>query len=249
MGSSRPESNSVQKAAGLCAPLFGRCFSSTNLGSAAKEELLNEQGGLKIWAGNIGIFATGTASADYRLRNDPNIKEAMVSMLVADLKEDYGEGGTADKEGSQKSTSSSEASLVVDLDEEETSNNAGTSLSGSAVQNLIETCKVTITNLTAFLSPLRSLFSYNENAKVTRFIQKEKGKTEQHGGEDIISEFLVHIKWLFSFRYRQISPNIAERLIDALVFRRKKLIYCQRHQEKLQHGMGDAFVLPFDEAI
>lgn len=258
------ESISVLRVARLCAVLFGRCFSSVNLTSAVKEELLNEQGRLKIWAGNIGIFATGTASADYRLRDDPDIKEVMVSMLdrlrstlqrilelhkVVESTEDGEEGAIGD-EGSEESTSSSEASLVLDIDEEGDNNVIETPRSGdAAIQDSIETCRTTITNLYRLSAAIKKPVSYNENAKVMKFMQKEKEKAEEVGGEDAMSDFLIHVKWLFGFRYKQISPKIADRLIDAIVFRRKRLEYRKRHREKLQHGIENVFASQSDEAV
>lgn len=240
------ETISILKVARLCAVLFGRCSSSVNLNSAVKEELLNEQGRLKIWAGNIGIFATGTASADYRLRDDPDIKEVMVSMLdrlrstlqrilelpkVDELAEDE-ERGAINDEGSEESTSSSDASLVLDIDEEEENISIKTSLHGDAtILDSIEICKTTITNLYRLSAAIKKPASYNEDAKVIKFMQKAKAKAEEAGGEDVMSDLLIHLKWLFGLRYKHISPKIADRLIDAIVFRRKRLEYRKRHRE------------------
>jgi hypothetical protein len=261
MASVGVESISVLKMARLCAALFPRCFVSVNLNSAVKEELLNEQGRLKIWAGNIGIFATGTASTDYRLRDDPEIKEVMVSMLdrlrstlqrilelpkVDESTEDE-EGDEIDVGGSEESTSSSEASLVLDIDEGDNGSIETPQISGHAsIQDSIETCKTTITNLYRLSAAIKKPVSYSENAKVTRFMHKEQEKAEEAGGED---EFLSHVKWLFSFRYKQVSPKITDRLINAIVFRRKRLEYRKRHQEKLQHGVEDVFDSQSDEAV
>lgn len=159
------------------------------------------------------------------------------------------EGGAIDGGDSEGSTSSSEASLVLDIDEGD-DNNVDRPLSGdAAIRDSIETCKTTITNLYRLSAAIKKPVSYNENAKVTRFMQKEKEKAEEAGGEDAMSDFLIHVRWLFGFRYKQISPKIADRLIDAIVFRRKRLEYRKRHREKLQHGIEGAFASQSDEAV
>lgn len=41
----------------------------------------NQFGRLKVWAGNLGVFTKGPASADYRLREDSIIKDLVIKLL------------------------------------------------------------------------------------------------------------------------------------------------------------------------
>lgn len=49
--------------------------------STILNSLQDELGRFKIWAGNLGVFAAGHASADYRLRYEPDIKDVIIRLL------------------------------------------------------------------------------------------------------------------------------------------------------------------------
>jgi hypothetical protein len=86
-------SSDVSDAARRCATAFLCAFpTSTERRGLDDEESLklneedswalsNQLARFKIWAGNLGVFAGGQSSADYRLRDDPNIKDVIVKLL------------------------------------------------------------------------------------------------------------------------------------------------------------------------
>ena len=92
-----------------------------------KSELENELGRFKIWAGNLGVFAPGNASADYRLREDSDIRGVIIQMLDRlrqNIKQAIDppipeEPDEHDEDGASKNTdSSSESSTSISLDED-----------------------------------------------------------------------------------------------------------------------------------
>jgi hypothetical protein len=54
-------------------------------------DLRDEFEQFRIWAENIGIFASDHASLDYRLRDAPDVKESVVSLMQS-LRSDLEEG-------------------------------------------------------------------------------------------------------------------------------------------------------------
>ncbi|KAL9116855.1 MAG: hypothetical protein Q9187_006613 [Circinaria calcarea] len=242
MSSALQISKSVLSIARQCAALFGRALSSQSLGKQTRIDLENQLGRFKIWAGNIGVFAARSASLDYRLRNDQDIKEIMVQMLTRLwrtieqlINPPLAEIQTSeDSECNQSDSSGSSSSLVVSLDAD--SEAPPGQLEDHSPDRQIQTVDSIITRLYRLSAIIRKPTSFSENAKVTKFIDKA------HDGGDM-EEYVSHIRWQIQFRFPDTSPVLAERLVNAVVFRRKKLMYRERHQYKLNQGVDDAFGL------
>lgn len=56
-------------------------------------ELEDQLARFRIWANNIGVFASGHASVDYRLRDSPEAKSLMIQLLEG-LKRFLGRGNS-----------------------------------------------------------------------------------------------------------------------------------------------------------
>lgn len=229
-----------------CVALFRRGLSSQSLERQSSVDLENQLGRFKIWAGNVGVFAAGNASIDFRLRNDPDIKEVMIQMLTR-LRKSIEQlinppvvemPAPEDNDSHHSSSSSSSPSLVLSLD-------ASSDL-GSADRNLLQwrqkisydrlqDIDSVITRLYRLSAVIRKPNPFSENTKVTRFIDKAQDRQD-------MEEYESHIRWQIQFRHPKASPALVDRLTDAVVFRRKKLLYRERHQQKLSHGVDDAFM-------
>ncbi|RYP07570.1 hypothetical protein DL765_009120 [Monosporascus sp. GIB2] len=205
-----------------------------------RNDLENQLGRFKIWAGNIGIFAPGNASADHRLRDDQDVKEVIIQMLdrlrqrikqAIDppiLEEDE------DHQENDDDSESSESSMAISLDRgseadaytkaEERSD------SGDISRQAIADVDDILTRLYRLSAIIRKRTSSNENVKVAKFIAKESDTPETE-------EYKASVDWQIRFRHPDASPVILERLITTVVFRRKKLQYRQRHEEKLRQGI------------
>ncbi|KAL1970113.1 hypothetical protein VTN77DRAFT_6518 [Rasamsonia byssochlamydoides] len=60
---------------------------------------------------------------------------------------------------------------------------------------------------------------------------------------------MSHVRWQIEFKHRQASPKLLERLVNAVIFRRRKLEYRKRHHEKLSHGVEEAFTIEVQEPV
>ena len=246
MSSALQTSKSVLVTARQCAALFRRALSGQSLGEKTRIDLENQLGRFKIWAGNIGVFAAGNASIDFRLRNDQDVKEVIVQMLLRLwrtidqlINPPLVEMETLeDGESNQSSSSgSSSSSLIVSLDADSEASSIDQSPAKSedySPNRQLRTMDSVITCLYRLSAIIRKPTSFSENAKVTRFIDKA------HDG-GVMEEYVSHVKWQIQFRHPNASPILAERLVNAVVFRRKKLMYRKRHQQKLNQGVDDAF--------
>lgn len=65
-----------------CIALFARACSDGTLDARTRADAENQLGRFKIWAGTIGIFAARRVSADARLRDDEDVKEMMIDLLL-----------------------------------------------------------------------------------------------------------------------------------------------------------------------
>ena len=229
-----------------CVALFGRGLLSPSTNRQSSTDLENQLGRFKIWAGNIGVFAAGNASLDFRLRNDPDVREVVLRMLtrlrrtieqfinpsIAEMLVE--EEGDSDK--SNSSTSSS-VSLVLSVGgDSQTSSLDGVpdQRQQLASASRLQIMDSIISRLYRLSAIIRKPISFSENAKVARFIDKD------HDRQDM-EEYESHIRWQVQFRHPQASQILVDRLVNAVVFRRKKLLYRERHQQKLSQGIDHVF--------
>ncbi|KAF2182859.1 hypothetical protein K469DRAFT_690585 [Zopfia rhizophila CBS 207.26] len=205
-----------------------------------RSDLENHLGRFKIWAGNLGIFAPGNASADHRLRDDQDVKDVIIQMLdrlrqsikqAIDppiLEED--EDDQPNDEDSEGSESSMAISLDRDSDGEANTEAEETSDPSDISRQALADVDDILTRLYRLSAIIRKPTSSNENVKVAKFIAKEDETPESE-------EYKASVSWQIRFRHPDISPAILERLIATVVFRRKKLQYRERHKEKLSQGI------------
>ncbi|TGO44913.1 hypothetical protein BOTNAR_0722g00040 [Botryotinia narcissicola] len=212
-----------------------------------RSELENELGRFKIWAGNLGVFSPGRASVDYRLRDDADVKEILVQMLdrlrqstkqAMDPPVILEEEAEEESEKDYNSDSSSEDSMAISLDNESDAGFETDDLpslhSVDVVARALNTIKDTITRLYRLSTIIKKPSSANENVKVADFIAKNEASAE-------LVEFQISVRWQIEFRFPDASPTLLNRLIEAAVFRRRKLEYRERHKEKLKQGVDRSF--------
>jgi hypothetical protein len=204
-----------------------------------KSELENELGRFKIWAGNLGVFAPGNASADYRLREDSDIREVIIQMLgrlrqnikqaidppIIEEPDVYGEDG-ADR----NTDSSSESSMSISLDEDSDAETEQDSDPDDIPKQALSEIKNIMTRLYRLSAIIKKPTSTTENVKVANFIAKEE-ETEE------MKEFEGSVRWQIQFRHPETAPSLLEKLVNAAIFRRRKLQYRERHKEKLGQGV------------
>ncbi|KAH8802415.1 hypothetical protein F5884DRAFT_886872 [Xylogone sp. PMI_703] len=206
-----------------------------------RSELENEMGRFKIWGGNLGVFAPGNASADYRLRDDPDVREVIIQMLDRlrqhikqaidpPILEETSEGG--EHADNTDSDSSSQSSVAISLDEDSDAETDKDIPVQDIARKAILEIKAIMTRLYRLSAIIRMPSSSRENVKVANFIAKQE-RTEE------MKEFESSVRWQIQFRHPNATPSIIERLVNAAIFRRMKLQYRERHQEKLNQGVDE----------
>lgn len=187
------------------------------------------------------MFAAGSASTDARLKNDEDVKDIMIDMLLRLRKATDGflrpviaeECEDEDAPDSPDSSDDSEASLVLSIGDGSNAATVENETRNHYVASLQEIDGV-ISRLYRLSAIIRKPTHLQENARVASFI--EKGED----GPDAV-EFESHVRWQIKFRLPDASAKIVDRLVNAVIFRRRKLRYRERHQKKLSQGVEAAF--------
>ncbi|KAL9000162.1 MAG: hypothetical protein Q9188_005728 [Gyalolechia gomerana] len=227
-----------------CVALFGRACSDRTVDARTKADVENHLGRFKIWVGSIGVFAAGKASTDYRLRNDEDVKELLIDLLIRlrravdrFLKPVIDEETDNDQPSeSAESSDDSEASLVLSIGGESGKSSVNTVESkfpSHQVTSLQEIDNI-ISKLYRFSAIIRKPTSLQENTRVAKFIEKDEDRSDA-------TEFDSHVRWQIRFRMPDATEEIVDRLASAVIFRRHKLSYRERHQKKLSQGVESAF--------
>ncbi|KAH7142858.1 hypothetical protein B0J13DRAFT_445063, partial [Dactylonectria estremocensis] len=241
---------SISTAALECAQLLTKAQSNRALNPALRLDLENILVRFKIWAGNVGVFAPEHASVDYRLRQDADVTEVLLSMLTS-LKatlertinpphlEEFDEG----VETSPSTASSSSSSLTLDSDAAE-EHQVSETLDDLGLSDPIRRANDVVDRLYRLVHVIRKPVSSTENSKVRDFIAKQISRGENEDLEDAEDHARRHME----ARFPKASKILVDRLVAAVVFRRMKLRYRQRHQEKLRQGVDSLFVTDTSDA-
>lgn len=205
-------------------------------------ETMTQLSRFKIWAGNIGVFAQGTASIEHRLRDDPDIKECLVRMLERlELKIDE-ISRPCDPEIyrddiSALSDSSSETS-TQDSEEEDFDDNEDVKSRTRLRSYPLQRIQAIITNLYRITSAIKKPQSSREFDRVSTWVPEDSASLDEE-----LAGLTSYLHWDFEHKYPGLatSPALTERLIETSVRRRKTLLYRQSHREKLESGAEDWF--------
>lgn len=236
-----------------CARILTPTQTDKTLSSSLRQELADILVRLKVWAGNVGVFAPDNASVDYRLREDEDLVEVVSSMMRKlkqtlsqaihpPLLEESDDGDEEENEGAVADpVSSGSSSVSLDLDssvEESESGNDLERLGPSAI--FIEEANDVINRLYRLAAVIRKPVSSSENAKIRAFMKKQNEKGDVEELADVEDHARCHIKAHFP----QAPEFLVSRLVEAVVFRRMKIRYRQHHQAKLKQGIEPVFAAP-----
>lgn len=251
---------SISNAIHECVQILISAQIDKTLNTDVRFELANVLVRLKIWAGNVGVFAPDNASLDHRLRENPDLVEVVFSMTkklqqslhnaahppLLEESDDEDNEAIQGIEGVSTCSDSSSGSLDLDSSVEESDSDKDLQRLGPSATFVQEANNV-INRLYRLVTIFRNPGSSSENAKIRGFIRKLRERGELEELEDVKDHALSHIKAHFP----QTPSFLVTRLVEAVVFRRMKIRYRQRHQAKLQQGLAPAFAFPaqYDEEI
>lgn len=247
-------STAILDSACRCSSAFLRSSSAlehtrNTLGEASSsKKLRDELGRFKIWAGNLGVFSGGYSSADYRLRHDPNIKSVVLKLLgrLEDtLKSTAQLGAYLDKPKGPRDTDSdvdcsSDSSLGIS---DESSPSELEELAESSLSQDERTKKIseTITHLYRITAIIKKPQSNKEDERVKAWLGREGQELD-----DQLQGLESYTGWSVARQFPRLqhSPILADRIIQTVLFRRKRFLYRESHRMKLQRGADDPLFPP-----
>lgn len=249
-------------AAESCVEVLNDSQTDRTLSPRVRLELGNVLVRFRIWTGNVGVFAPEAASLDSRLRDDYDVAEILLSMLrrlrsslelalnpplLEEAEEDedddsgsatggaYLAGQGRESDEREDSSDGSSSSLRPDSEAEHSDGDSANSTAGiSPADSSVKKANRIIDSLYRMVSVVRKPVSSSENAKVRDFIAKMRDRGEVEELDDVEDHVRSHLEAHFA----KASKTLVERLVTAAVFRRMKLLYRRRHQQKLRQGFG-----------
>lgn len=232
---------SITRIAMQCAQLLERGYleKTSGLDLRASSDILVR---FKIWAGNVGVFAPGNASIDYRLRDDKDLADVLTRLLgrlkkhlEQAVRPPLREEPEDEQNQVESSTSSdlSDSSSELGLDPDEAGTLPYIDVGGQSRHNPIAQANGIIDYLYRLSVVFRKPVSSAENDKVRQFIAKQ---SEEEAAKER-SDFERYVQWMIPHRFPNAPKVLADRLVATLVFRRMKLLYRRRHREKLMQGL------------
>ncbi|KAL4931109.1 esterase/lipase family protein [Aspergillus undulatus] len=238
---------SIREHAQQCAQLFR---SPQRLGLDSKAlvtEFEAQRSRFKVWAGNLGVFAGGRASADSRFQDDPTAR----GLLVALIEQLNGKLGVQDNACNNKQTSemvqeadrsdaeshSSSLNIEADTDSDASSDNSDSNenLRHAVLSDIAHI----ISRLYQFTSVVRRPGTSNERERILRYVRNREPSLD-------LCELESHIKWQLGRQCPRTAPGtpLHDRIMAAALYRRQRILYFQSHQAKLQTGTDFVFDLP-----
>ena len=248
----------VVEAVRLCAQSFVRIQSIHSLDPQSEHEFEDQLGRFKIWAGNLGVFAADTASADFRLKENQDVKDVLINMLtrlreqveqlgqpsvLSTLPEEqvHHENKPEPPESHGSSTASSSSWKLSSDSDSATNTRSVPSDPQRRYGGLTEIIDI-INRLYRLSAVIRKPVSLSEHARVAEYIEKTKNSLD-------LEDFESYVKWQIRLWYPDTTVELIDRLSDTVVLRRKKLLYRERHQQKLNEGTEDWFILRNPESV
>ncbi|KAL4916459.1 hypothetical protein BDW62DRAFT_202613 [Aspergillus aurantiobrunneus] len=194
--------------------------------SSIISELEVQRSRFKVWAGNLDVFARENASADFRFQHDATATGIL----------------EADAECSDSDSSS--PSLVLEEESDSESGSETVEKHGEIQDGGLSDVAEIISRLYHFTSIARKTSTSNEpernyGERVLRFVQNQDPPLD-------LSELKSHIEWQLGRQCPTLSPGspLYNRLVEAAIYRRHKILYYQSHQKKLQWGTAEVFDAP-----
>lgn len=92
-----------------------------------------------------------------------------------------------------------------------------------------------IDRLYQFSAIIRKPTLLSKHARVNEFIERSKDSQD-------LKDFESYVRWQIGLWYPEATVTLVYRLSDMVVLRRKKLLYRERHQQKLNEGTEDWFI-------
>lgn len=236
----------INDSARRCAEVFLRCIQEPKKNPMTHNMLRDERARFKIWAGNLGVFAGGYASADYRLRDDPNIRDVILTLLRRlehNLKPfSGGEATLEDAEELEDDETdheySSNSSLGIDDDSGSEREDQESTKSSSMKDAQLRITNETITHLYKITSIIKKLQWNKEEDRIKNWRKNENVELDEE-----LQSLGSFLRWSLerTLPRLQHQPALKDRIIRSVLNGRQKFLYRANHRIKLQRGVENVF--------
>ena|SRR5436190_5540693 len=204
MSSSSRAPATIVEAARLCAQSFVQIQSTHSLDPQSEREFEDQLGCFKIWAGNLGVFTADTASADFRLKDEQDVKDVLINMLTRlgeKLKqldqqsllltlpeEEVQHENKAESPEFLGSSTASSSSWTLSSDSDSATNTENVpSDSQRRYGHLTEIMDI-VNHLYRLSAVIRKTVSLSKHARVAKYIEKTKNDLD-------LKDFESYVKW------------------------------------------------------
>ncbi|KAH7010415.1 hypothetical protein EDB80DRAFT_892378 [Ilyonectria destructans] len=204
--------------------------------------LMNQFSRFKIWAANVEALSAGFSSVDYRFRDDSDIRDVVLKLLRR-LSEKLELVQIADNspfrpsvpEEDDADTLSSDSTLESD---DESSRGEDKEHNTPPQPLRIRIIEETVTHLYKITSLAERSNIHTEDQSMVKWLERNSAEVD-----DQLTDLGWHIQWLLEENFAQLrySPFLKNRLILAVLNRRRRLLYHGSRQHKFQHGVNDTF--------
>ncbi|KAF1985819.1 hypothetical protein K402DRAFT_464139 [Aulographum hederae CBS 113979] len=229
------DSRTIFEAAEQCVERFHECltqlqYMQDGTGSALVED---QYGRFSIWISNIGVFAPGHASMDYRLREAADIKDLVVRLLDTLL------GHIGNRKESHAFVwvhANTDNCTVCDLLLTSQGISAEQELKGASATTFDISSESAQTHLKAVAEDIRILHRLsNTIRKASAESQNIKAAStfemKDADGIDLGQRFKEHFAAkLLELKFPGASPTLRDRLASAMLLRRKRILYRKSRQ-------------------
>ncbi|MCJ1471355.1 hypothetical protein MMC07_010003, partial [Pseudocyphellaria aurata] len=240
-------SATIVESARLCAQSFVQIQSTPSRDRWSQREFEDQLDRFKIWTGSLGVFAADTASLDFRLKDDQDIKDVLIHMITS-LREQVEqlarpsplptvleEENEIEPKSSGSSVSSTASSWKLSSDSDSAKNIGNVPPDLHRRSSGLSQITDIVNRLYRLSTVIRKPISQSEHARVAQYIEKTKHDIDFEGFES-------YVKWKIQKWCPDTTAELINRLSGAVVYKRKKLLYRKRHQEKLNEGTKDSFI-------
>ena len=230
----------ILEAAETCEQLFTHSYDTSNKAVADHDPqsnegwphlIANQHGRFRVWAENIGVFAGGKASLDYRLRDSPTVAGLMLdqlSNLHAHLE------NIKILLGGDDNTQAADEARALESAVSDTSPDSESEQSASVLDEPVDirAARQSIDRLNRLSLTIRRQSVIQRNSRAAFYEEEDENKVEKVSAFNIMAQHMVNI-W-----YPDASEIIRHRLAETMVIRRRQLLYRRSHQQKLKGHDG-----------
>jgi hypothetical protein len=255
-----PDTRSVASAAAGCVETFTSTvkFLLDQAEPHTAAELANQRDRFIVWAGNLGVFASTTASVDYRLRGHAELRDVVITLLGR-LQRAVSGHQTAVQPSKPLDATAHHGTTVSEAQDVEDSGPASSASSSLQLSSeseddaqvhdsnhllvwrrdspASEIVQDTISRLYRLSTMIRLPLRHTDKTQIEQFTSKHSAVATE--GAELADFATFQIQRLAPENSDlSMQPCLVKRLASAVDFRRRRFLYRAKHSDKLRAHMS-----------